>query len=249
MRLLRSLLYYALLLIAAVPVGIGCLLTWPVTSAKWRYDVFERPYMRFAVQCARVICGLEFEVRGLENVPVAGERVVIFCKHQSAWETLFLPAYIPGYIAYVYKESLHWIPFFGWAAKSMQMIPIDRKNGRLAFEQIMHGGARLLNTGWWIGIFPEGTRVAPGATSIFKTGGARFAVRQKAKVLPIAVNSGEFWAKNALEKTPGKIIVSIGPAIDTQGRDFNEVNYLASTWIEEEVRRIGNPRFYDASLS
>ena len=131
----------------------------------------------------------------------------------------------------------------------MQMIPIDRKNGRLAFEQIMHGGARLLNTGWWIGIFPEGTRVAPGATSTFKTGGARFAARQKAKVLPIAVNSGEFWPKNALEKTPGKIIVSIGPAIDTQGRDFNEVNYLASTWIEEEVRRIGNPRFYDASLS
>ena len=63
MRLLRSLLYYALLLIAVVPVGIGCLFTWPVTSTKWRYDVFERPYMRVAVQCALGICGLDFEVR------------------------------------------------------------------------------------------------------------------------------------------------------------------------------------------
>ncbi len=247
MRLLRSFLYYAILLVAAVPVGLACLIAWPVTSTKWRYNVFERPYMRFAVQCARVLCGLDFEVRGLENVPDVKERVVIFCKHQSAWETLFLPAYIPGYIAYVYKASLHWIPFFGWAAKSMHMIPIDRKNGRLAFEQIMKEGSRLLDSGWWIGIFPEGTRVAPGAASTYKTGGARFAVRQKTLVLPIAVNSGEFWAKNSLEKTPGKIIVSIGPAIETVGRDYSQVNRLASDWIESEVRRIGNPRFYGSS--
>ena len=126
----------------------------------------------------------------------------------------------------------------------MRMIPINRKNGRLAFEQIMRGGARLLNSGWRVCIFPEGTRVAPGAVSVYKTGGARFAVRQKALILPIAVNSGEFWAKNSLEKTPGKIIVSIGPAIDTQGRDYAEANRLASEWIESEVRRIGNPRFY-----
>ena len=96
MRLLRSLLYYVLLLIAAVPVGIGCLLTWPVTSAKWRYDVFERPYMRFAVQCARVICGLEFEVRGLENVPVAGERVVIFVSTNRLGKRFFFRRTFPG---------------------------------------------------------------------------------------------------------------------------------------------------------
>lgn len=244
--MIRSFLYYLVLAIAAVPAGIGCVLCWPLVSTERRYDWFVRPWMRFAIKSARTICGLDFEVRGKENLPTseAAERVVVFCKHQSAWETLFLPAFLPERIGYVYKRSLHWIPFFGWGMKSMQMIPIDRANGRKAFDQILTGGAQLLNRGWWVGIFPEGTRVAPGASAVYKTGAARFAVKQKALVVPIALNSGEFWPKNSMRKTPGKIIVSIGPVISTEGRDFAEVNRLASEWIESEVRKIGNPHFY-----
>jgi len=244
MRYLRALLYYGVLLLAAIPAGIGCVIAWPFVDARKRFDWFGRPWMRFALSSGRAICGLDFEVRGKENLPLPNSRVVIFCKHQSAWETFFLPAWMPERVAYVYKKSLHWIPFFGWAVKSMEMIPIDRKNGRKSFEQILVGGHKLLDRGWWVGIFPEGTRTAPGAKSVYKTGGARFAVREKALVLPVAVNSGEFWPKNSFGKIPGKIIVSIGPAIPTEGKDFAEVNRQASEWIEAEVRKIGNPRFY-----
>ncbi len=244
MRYLRALLYYGVLLLAAIPTGLSCVIAWPFVDARKRYDWFARPWMRFALSAGRAICGLDFEVRGEENLPPTNARVVVFCKHQSAWETFFLPAWMPGRIGYVYKKSLHWIPFFGWAVKSMQMIPIDRKNGRKAYEQILVGGHKLLDRGWWVGIFPEGTRTSPGAKSVYKTGGARFAVREKAQVVPVAVNSGEFWPKNSFGKIPGKIIVSIGPAIPTEGEDFTEVNRQASEWIEAEVRKIGNPRFY-----
>jgi len=240
----RALCYYVLLAITAIPNGLACVVTWPVLSAPVRYDWFVATWMRFAVKAAEVICGLRYEVHGAENLPPQSSRSVVFCKHQSAWETLFLLAWLPNRVGYVYKQSLHWIPFFGWAMKSMPMVPIDRANGRKAYEQILEGGRRLLDRGWWLCIFPEGTRVAPGETGNFKTGGARFVVREKALVIPIALNSGEFWPRNSLRKTPGTIVVSIGPAIDSTGLEYAELNEKASTWIENETRRIGNPQFY-----
>ena len=244
MRFLRALIYYFVLLLAAIPVGISCVLCWPFVDINRRYDWFVRTWMRFALLAGKWICGLDYEVRGAENLPDSSTRAVIFCKHQSAWETLFIPAWMPERVGYVYKESIHWIPFFGWAVKSMQMIPIDRSNGRKSFEQILRGGSVMLNRGWWVGIFPEGTRVAPGATSTYKSGAARFAAREKAVIVPIAVNSGEFWPRNSFGKIPGKIVVSIGPAVPTEGKTFAEANHIASEWIEAEVRRIGNPKFY-----
>lgn len=60
---------------------------------------------------------------GAENIPLtSGRPVVVLSKHSSAWETLFLPYYIDHRMGFVYKESLHWIPFLGWALKSMNMI-------------------------------------------------------------------------------------------------------------------------------
>ena len=177
------------------------------------------------------------------------EGACIVCPNHAALRDPFCVAMAVGnqeFLHYMAKSNYYDKPVVGRFIRSVGAFRVDPEKGYLsAIREAM----QFLKNGEKVCIFPEGTRVAPGATSTFKTGGARFAARQKAKVLPIAVNSGEFWPKNALEKTPGKIIVSIGPAIDTQGRDFNEVNYLASTWIEEEVRRIGNPRFYDASLS
>jgi 1-acyl-sn-glycerol-3-phosphate acyltransferase len=61
--------------------------------------------------------------------------------------------------------------------------------------------------------------------------------------VPVALNSGECWRRQAFLKTPGTVTVSIGPAIDPAGKTAEEVNTLAEAWIETEMRRI-SPRFY-----
>ena len=85
--------------------------------------------------------------------------------------------------------------------------------------------------------------MAPGKKARFKTGGAMLAVRTGAPVVPIALNSGECWPRNAFIKKSGCITVSIGPAIESAGRDANEVNRLVQNWIESEMR-ILNPERY-----
>lgn len=245
MRTLRAWLYYIAITLYCIPVALGCVLSWPITSAEKRYDFFVREWMRFSIAAAKALCGLDYRVIGKENLPDVSERVLVFCKHQSAWETMFIPVCMPQRIGYVYKRSLHWIPFFGWAVKSMQMVGIDRGNGRAAFVQFMTRGKEFLERGWWMAIFPEGTRTAPGAENPdYKTGGARFAVSAGAKILPVALDSGSFWPRNSIAKMPGTITVSIGPAIDTTNLTHAEVHAKAVEWIEAEMRRICKPGTY-----
>jgi 1-acyl-sn-glycerol-3-phosphate acyltransferase len=135
------------------------------------------------------------------------------------------------------------VPFFGWGIASAQMISIDRSKGQSAFEQVVEQGKDRLARGWWIVIFPEGTRTKPGANKRYKTGGARLAVRTGAWAVPIAVDSGEYWPKGRFIKTPGTVSVSIGPAINPSGKTAEEVATQVETWIESEMRRLAPHRY------
>lgn len=238
MRLLRAVLFYLLLSVTIVGVATVCLIAWPFTSARWRYEHVGNPWNRLMISLLRSICGVQYEVRGTENIPSPDEPVVVLSKHQSAWETMFLPSFLPQRMSFVYKKSLHWIPFFGWALKSMGMMAIDRSDGRGAYQIFVKKGREFLKDGWWVTLFPEGTRVAPGQRVPYKTGGARFATSNKVKVLPVALNSGHCWPRNSFVKYSGKIVVSFGPVLDGSTMTFAELNAALETWIEDELQRI-----------
>lgn len=236
MRTLRGWLFYVAFAVTMVPVALAVLLTAPAAGALWRYNAIVRPWLGCVMWLLRATCGITFEVTGAENIPGPTEKVVVLAKHSSAWETLFLPYYLPHPMGFVYKESLHWIPFFGWALKSMRMIAVNRRKGVSAYAAFLKKGRRFLNSGWWVTLFPEGTRVAWGRRAPYKTGGARFAVATEAKVLPVAHDAGRLWPRNSIGKTPGVIHVAFGPVIDTAGKTHAQVNAEVEHWIEDAVR-------------
>jgi len=236
---LRSLLYALFLTVTVIPYAFACLL-WSFLPLHQRYRLTVG-WPRLAVWGARVICGIRWQVKGWENLPDGP--AVLLSKHQSAWETLFFPAYMPRDLCFVYKRELHKVPFFGWGLALLRMIPIDRARGRDAFDQVVAQGKLRLAEGRWPILFPEGTRVAPGQTARFKMGGALLASRTGAVVIPVAVNSGECWRRNAFVKRPGLINVSIGPVIPSVGLTPEQLNEKVQTWIEDEMRRL-NPERY-----
>jgi 1-acyl-sn-glycerol-3-phosphate acyltransferase len=121
-------------------------------------------------------------------------------------------------------------------------IAIDRDAGRQALKQTLHQGRERLAGGFWVVIFPEGTRVAPGTRGKYQIGGAWLAVHTGAPVVPVAHNAGEFWGKNALLKRPGTITVSIGEAIDPAGLNAQELSARVESWIEGEMEKISGVR-------
>jgi 1-acyl-sn-glycerol-3-phosphate acyltransferase len=142
----------------------------------------------------------------------------------------------------VLKRELLRLPFFGWALALSSPIAIDRGTARQALKQLLDQGRERLAQGFWVVIFPEGTRMAPGARGKYKVGGAWLATNVGAMAVPVAHNAGEYWGRNAFLKRPGTITVSIGKPIASVGLKADELNAQAEAWIEGEMARIAADR-------
>ena len=173
---------------------------------------------------ARSLLGIDWKVEGHENLPA--RPAVILSKHQSAWETMAFQLIFPPQV-YVLKRELLWIPFFGWGLALMSPIAIDRSRGFAALRTIARRGRERLEQGFWVVVFPEGTRVAPGERRAYHLGGAWLARGGGAPVVPVAHNAGLVWPRNAFLKRPGTVTVRIGPPIEAANRDPKMVNELA----------------------
>lgn len=231
---------YLLILASSVIVCAALVFFWFWGSHQQRYGLGVA-WARWINRVLQVLCGIHVHVTGLENLPQGP--CILLCKHQSAWETLWLPTIMPRPLCYVFKHQLSYIPFFGWALTALGMIRVNRSKGALASEQIFAQGGPCLTQGKWIAIFPEGTRTAPGAQPHYKTGGARLAIHTGVSVVPIALNSGELWPRRAFIKKPGVITVSIGPSLSPQNVTPEELTAQVEAWIETEMRRIAPHRY------
>lgn len=238
LTILRSALFMLLISIATI-VTVAFLVSgfWLPQRQRRRTVV---PYVNFVMWIIEHILGIRHRILGAENIP----RVpcVVLAKHQSAWETFALQ-HVFDWTAFVYKQELHWLPFFGWGIWLLPFVAIDRDAGKHALNQVADRGQRRLAEGYSVVIFPEGTRVAPGLKKRYKIGGAFLAAQAGAPVVPVALNSGEYWGRKAFIKRPGTVTMSIGPAIDPAGLSAEEINARAEAWIEAEMRRI-SPHLY-----
>jgi 1-acyl-sn-glycerol-3-phosphate acyltransferase len=234
--LLRSILFLLTQAALTIAWSVVSLLTFPFRPFT-RYRIITL-WSRLVVWLARVICGIRYQVLGLENLP--RQPSIVLAKHQSAWETIAFEVFLPPQV-WVLRRSLLRVPFFGWGLAMMSPIAIDRGAGRQALKQTLEQGRDRLAQGFWIIIFPEGTRIAPGQRGKYQVGGAWLAVRTGAPVVPIAHNAGQLWRKNALLKFPGTITVSIGRPIDPSGLTPQELNRRVENWIESETLRLPAP--------
>jgi len=233
MTTLRSCLFAAALVLVTPPYAILALATFPLPRLM-RYRVISG-WSRLVLFLAEKILGISCRIEGRENLP--SRPCVILSKHQSAWETLAFQKIFPPQV-HVLKKELLWIPFFGWGLALMSPIAIDRSRGAAALRSIARRGRERLEQGFWVVVFPEGTRVKPGERRAYQLGGAWLAAASGAPVVPVAHNAGLLWPRNAFLKRPGTVTVRIGPPIDTRDRDPKAVNQMAETWIEEQQKAL-----------
>lgn len=233
MTLLRSALFALALVLVTPPYALIALATFPLPRLM-RYRVISG-WSRLVVRLARALCGIQWRVEGGGHLPA--KPAVILSQHQSAWETLAYQEIFPPQVL-VLKRELLWIPFFGWGLALMSPIAIDRANGRAALRDIARRGKERLAQGFWVVIFPEGTRVPPGDTRAYQQGGAWLAAQCGVPVIPVAHNAGRLWARNAFLKKAGLVTVRIGPPIPTAGRDAKEINADARAWIEGQQQTL-----------
>ena len=203
-RLVRSLLFNALFY---VNLTVHMIVALPVLALpRSIHSAFVRSYARSSLWLLRVVCGTKVEWRGLANIPQGA--CIVACKHQSLWETFALYAVLDD-PAYVLKRELMWIPLFGWHMRKTGLIAIDRRAGLSALSRMTARALQALARGRQVVIFPEGTRRPPAAEPSYKPGIAYLYDRAGVACVPVALNSGLFWARRSLLRRPGTILVEV----------------------------------------
>jgi 1-acyl-sn-glycerol-3-phosphate acyltransferase len=205
---IRSVIFNVLFYLALI---VMCLIALPTMLLPYRYLIgVARLWARISLWLLRVVCGVGFELRGIEHLPRGA--LLMASKHQSMWETFVLLLLLDDPV-YILKRELMWIPVFGWFTWKTGMVSVDRGKGPRALVAMMQRAREELARGRQIIIFPEGTRRLAGAEPKYKYGVAHLYAALDVPCVPVALNSGLFWPRRSLLRYPGTIVVEILPAI------------------------------------
>ena len=223
-----NLAYYAWT--AVIAIGCVPILLLPRWASWW----LSRVWAHGVLFLLKAIVGLDHEIRGLDRLP---DGPAIFAlKHQSAWETVLLSIQFPRF-AGVFKRELLRIPFYGWYMWRAEMIPIDRKSGAKALRSILAKARVAKAEGRPIVVMPEGTRVPVGEKRPYQPGVAALYKDLRLPVVPVALNSGVFWGRQAFIKRPGRIVLEFLDPIEP-GLDRKQFMATLEERIETESERL-----------
>lgn len=207
--LIRSCIFFVFLIVWTSLIFIA----WSPTFLTFNRSIISKCGMIWGfvlLKMLAIICRLRYKIEGEANIP--NQACIFASKHQSTWETIFFMYYMPN-IKCILKKELTKIPFYGWYAKLVGMVAVDRSLGGAALRKMVKDIKHAVEEGESILIFPEGTRVKPLETKKYQPGiAAIHGISKATPIVPVAVNSGYFWPKGFLIK-PGVITIKFLPAI------------------------------------
>ncbi len=232
---LRSVVFI-FLMYAAMPIMGLIYLPLAIYDRKWAYSVMHL-YCRWVRWTAHHVAGLKSEIRGVAPT----DEVIIASKHQSFFDILLIFSAIPKG-KFIMKSQLKWAPVLGLYAQRIGCVLVDRgKRGQAIKAMVAKVKAGKEDPGQLV-IFPQGTRVAPGAKLPYKVGTAVLYKELQQDVVPAATNVGYFWPRHGLYRKPGVAVIEFLPRIkpglptDEFMQKLEEVIETASDKLAEEAR-------------
>lgn len=182
-------------------------LPWALVSPAGAFSACHN-YTRWVAFSARWLLGLRCEVRG----EVPQDPVVVAAKHQSFLDILMIFGALPRPF-FIMKKELIWAPILGWYALRLGCIPVDRGKRGQAIKTMLARVASGKVQGGQLVIFPQGTRVAPGASKPYKIGIGALYKDLGQDCVPVATNVGVFWPRHGILRQPGTAVVEFLPRV------------------------------------
>ena len=197
---LRSLVFDACLYGLMLILGIAY-----APAALWSAEGAQRgikTYTACVLWLLERICGLRCEIRG----PVPEGDVLVAAKHQSFLDILILSRVLPR-VSFIMKKELRWAPILGLYALRIGSTPVDRGRRGAAMQDMVARAGTHAGPARQLVIYPQGTRVAPGAALTYKVGAGVLYDRMGKTCVPVATNVGVFWGRRSFSRRPGVAVV------------------------------------------
>jgi glycerol-3-phosphate dehydrogenase (NAD(P)+) len=162
----------------------------------WLTRAVVQPFFHLYFRMSRI---------GREHIPASGP-VIFASNHRS-----FLDPFVIGTITrrplyYVTKQEAFRYRLIGWFLNSLGAFPVNRGAGD---AEMLKTARAILNRGDCVLMFPEGTRIRPGALGRPKRGVGRLALETGAPIVPVAVIGTEAVRKGWRIR-PHKVRIRVG---------------------------------------
>ena len=169
-----------------------------IKDKEGKYNSIERKFTQISFR----LLGINFDVKGLENIP-ENEPVIFVSNHQSFIDVKLSIAAIPRNFSFISKDILLKIPLLGKFMRTSGHIGIRRSDERNAYGTL-NEVIKKLDGGKSIIFFPEGTRSENGELGKFKRGISMVILKSGRKVIPTAImGSRGFLPKSSILSNPG----------------------------------------------
>lgn len=162
--------------------------------------------------------------------------------HLSYYDTPVLFAKLPFQFRILAKASLWKVPFIGWYLRHSGQIPIDQSSVRAGVVSLAHG-ARTLEAGMPMVIFPEGGRAFNGQLQPMLAGAAWLAIKAQVPLVPLTlVGTYEVLPIHVYTLKPRPLKLIVGEPISTAGMSTRDAEALTDrlraviheTYIQEQ---------------
>jgi 1-acyl-sn-glycerol-3-phosphate acyltransferase len=165
------------------------------------------------VRTAFRLGGIRVETIGTENVP-PHTACIFMANHVSNLDPPALFPCIPGRTSAFLKRSLMKIPVLGYGMKLGEFVPVDRDGRTDAAIESVRAAQQVLQKGFHITTFVEGTRSRDGRMLPFKKGPFYLAKETGAPCIPVSIHGSEtLMSKGSLRINPGTVHIAFHPPL------------------------------------
>jgi 1-acyl-sn-glycerol-3-phosphate acyltransferase len=160
-----------------------------------------------------------------ERLPVRGAAVYA-SNHLSYYDTPVVFAKLPFQFRILAKAPLWKIPFIGWYLERSGQVPIDQSSARAGVVSLGRG-ARALEAGMPMVIFPEGGRAFNGELQPMLAGAAWMAIKAQVPLVPLTlVGTYEMLPIHVYALKPQPVKLIVGEPISTVGMSTRDAEAL-----------------------
>lgn len=161
-------------------------------------------FYRTMLSIVTFILKIFFRIRvyGIENEP-SNDKLIICSNHANNLDPIFVSIAIKRQIRWMGKKELFQNKLVSWFITKLGVFPINRGETDIT---AIKTALRILKNDEVLGLFPEGTRVKNIDLENAKPGVALLAVKSKANILPVYIDSSY--------KLFSKVNIYIGKSLD-----------------------------------
>ena len=225
-----------------------------ILELAYQLDNEKTTLVRLFALVARIFARISarVEVEGLEHIPRTGT-VILAANHISNLDPVVAGAWITTALR---RRRSHWLgkvelfawPVIGWAAAHGGVHPVNRGSADVESFRL---ATRILESGYVLFVFPEGTRSPTGELQEAKDGTAMLAMRTGARIVPIGINNSDaVWRKGQKLPSPWPrrtVTMRIGASFSIdevvpEGTDRRSAKGIATTALMHRIAALLEPR-------